>query len=77
MARFEVLGLKKDRDLVRAVARCLAENTSQAEEMRAAMREKVREKTGRKGGVLAALRQWPIAGLDLVRPYEEGREIDL
>jgi hypothetical protein len=77
MARFEVLGLKRDRELVRAVARRLAENTPEGEEMRASMRRGISEKPGRKGGVLAALRRWPIADLDLARPYEKGREIDL
>ena len=77
MARFEVLALKKDRDLVRAVARRLAENTPQAEEMRAALQQSASLEPRRKGGVLAALRQWPIADLDLTRPYEEGRKIDL
>ena len=77
MARFEVLGLKKDRELVRAIARRLAGNTPDTEEMRAAMRRGVSEKTRKKGGVLAALRQWPIADLDLTRPFEEGRKIDL
>ncbi len=77
MARFEVLGLAADRELVRAVARRLAENTPDAEEMRASMRRGISEKRGKKGGVLSALRRWPIADLDLTRPYEEGREIDL
>ena len=77
MARFEVMGLDKDRELVRAVARRLAENTPEAEEMRAAMCRGVSGKTRKKGGVLAALRQWPIADLDLTRPFELGRRIDL
>lgn len=77
MARFEVLGLKKDRALVRAVARRLAENTWEAEEMRVSMRHRISEKTGKRGGILAALRQWPIADLDLTRPFEQGRKIDL
>jgi hypothetical protein len=77
MARFEVLALKRDRDLVRAVARRLAENTPQAEEMRASLQQSASLEPRRKGGVLAALRLWPIADLDLTRPFEEGRKIDL
>jgi len=77
LTRFEVLGLRKDRELVRAVARRLAEDTSEADEMRASIHKGISEKTGKKGGVLAALRQWPIADLDLARPFEEGRKIDL
>jgi hypothetical protein len=41
------------------------------------MRQKLAGKPGKKGGVLAALRQWPIGDLDLTRPFEEGRKIDL
>jgi hypothetical protein len=77
MARFEVMGLKKDRELVRAAARCLAEDTPEAEEMRAAMRDKVAPDTRKKGGILAMLRSWPIADLNLTRPYTKGRKIDL
>lgn len=77
LARFEVLGLKKDRDLVRAVARRLAEGTPEAENLRASMGRGISEKNRGKGGILAALRQWPIADLDLTRPFEEGRKIDL
>lgn len=77
MVRFEVLGLKKDRELVRAVARRLAGNTYEAEELRESMRQKVKDKPAKKGGILAALRKWPIADLDLTRPFEEGRKIDL
>ncbi len=79
MARFEVLALKKDRDLVRAVARRLAENTPGAEEMRASMRQTLAEKSGAKGGILAWLRSSPLVGadLDLKRPFTTGRNIDL
>ncbi len=38
MARFEVLGLDKDRDLIRSVARRPAENSLAAEKLRAAAR---------------------------------------
>jgi hypothetical protein len=63
--------------LVRAVASRLAESGPEATELRAAMRQKLAGKPGKKGGVLAALRQWPIGDLDLTRPFEEGRKIDL
>jgi hypothetical protein len=77
MARFEVLALKKDRELVRAVARRLAEDTPEAEEMRVSLEQSTSAAPREKGGVLAALRRWPIADLDLTRPFEEGRKIDL
>jgi hypothetical protein len=79
MARFEVLGLKKDRELVRAVARKLAENTQEAKDMRASISQTVVEKRGMKGGILAWLRNSPLVGadLDLTRPFTTGRKIDL
>lgn len=77
MARFEVLGLKQDRELVRAVASKLADGGPEAMELRAAMREKTATEARKKGSLYAALRKWPIADLDLTRPFEEGRKIDL
>ena len=79
LARFEVLGLKKDRELVRAVAHRLAQNTPEAERIRATMRETVSEKAGTKGGILAWLRSSPLVGADLklTRPFTTGRKIDL
>ena len=77
MARFEVLALKKDQDLVRAVAKRLAENSREAEELRAAVRERIASDTRKKGGIYEALRRWPIADLDLRRPFVKPRKIDL
>jgi hypothetical protein len=77
MARFEVLGLKKDRDLVRSVAKRLAENSPEAEELRAAVQEKIVPDTRKKGGIYEALRRWPIADLNLKRPFVKPRKIDL
>ena len=79
MARFEVLALKKDRELIRDVARKLAESTPEAEKMRASMRQTIAEKPSTKGGILAWLRGSPLVGadLDLKRPFTTGRKIDL
>ena len=77
MARFEVLALKKDRELIREVARKLAESTPEAEKMRASMLQTIAKKSSTKGGILKILRTWPLAELDLTRPFEEGRKIDL
>lgn len=77
MARFEVLGLDSDRELVRAFARRLAENDKEAAELRASTVSKVAPDTGKKGGILAMLRSWPLADLDLSRPVVKPREIDL
>ena len=78
MARFEVTGLNSDRDLIRAFARRLAENDQEAAEMRASVRDKVvAPEKRKKGGVYEALRRWPIADLNLQRPFVEPRKIDL
>jgi len=79
MARFEVLGLKKDRELIREVARKLAESTPEAEKMRASMCLSIAENPGGKGGIWAWLRSSPLVGADLnlTRPFTTGRKIDL
>ena len=77
MARFEVLGLKKDRELIREVARKLAESTPEADQIRTSIRQTTSEKASRKGSLLEVLRTWPLAELNLKRPYTTGRKIDL
>jgi hypothetical protein len=77
MARFEVLGLKRDRELLRAVARRLAEDTTETDQIRATLQRSTAQESGKRGGVLAALRRWPLADLNLERTYSEGRKIDL
>jgi len=77
MARFEVLGLKKDRELVRQVARKLAEATPEGEKMRISMRQAVSEKSSTGADLLEILRSWPLAELNLTRRFEDGRKIDL
>ena len=77
MARFDVLGLATDRALVREFAKRLAEGGAEAAEIRASVQQKLVSEPRQKGGVLAALRRWPVADLNLTRPYTEGREIPL
>jgi hypothetical protein len=79
MARFEVLGLATDRELIRALARQVAENSPKAQEMRIAVHQKVASVLPGKGGILAALRRSPLVGaeLDLARPRIAGRKVDL
>jgi hypothetical protein len=78
LARFEVLGLDSDRDLIRTLARRLAEDDPEATQLRATVSRTVAGEPPRKGGILAALRRSPIAGadLDLTRSRDEGRDID-
>lgn len=77
--RFEVMALETDRDLIRSLARRLAENGPEAEEARRAVQAVVAGEPPKPGGILAALRRSPLVGvdLDLTRPREEGRRVDL
>jgi hypothetical protein len=79
LARFEVLGRDGDRDLIRSLARRLAEDGPQASRLRAAVSQTIAGEPPKKGGILAALRRSPMVGadLDLTRPREEGRKVDL
>ena len=79
LARFEVLGRDTDRDLIRSLARQLAEDTPEASALRATVSQSIAGEPPRKGGILAALRRSPLVGadLDLGRPREEGRNVDL
>ncbi|SEM88109.1 hypothetical protein SAMN05443254_104276 [Bradyrhizobium sp. OK095] len=79
MARFEVLGLDGDRDLIRSVARRLAEDGPEASRLRAAVSQTMSGEPPRKGGILRALRRSPLVGAELapVRQFEPGRKIEL
>jgi hypothetical protein len=78
-ARFEVLALDSDRELIRALARRLAEEGPEAAQARAAMQQVVTGEPPKTGGIVAALRRSPLVGaeLDLSRPRVEERKIDL
>jgi hypothetical protein len=79
MARFEVLGLDADRDLIRSLAKRLAENDHDAVRIRAAVSQTIAGEPPKKGGILAALRRSPLVGADLnlARSRETGRKVDL
>ena|ERR1035438_9492984 len=79
MARFEVLGLDTDRELIRSMARKLADNSPEAQELRATMHRKIATESQKKGGILAALRRSPLVGaeLNLARPRIDGRKVSL
>jgi hypothetical protein len=79
MARFEVLGRDADRDLIRSLARRLAEDGPDASRIRAAVSQTITGEPPKKGGILAALRRSPLVGadLDLKRPFAPGRAVDL
>jgi len=79
LARFEVLGLDGDRDLIRSLAKRLAGDSPDSARMRAALRRTISGEPPKKGGILAALRGSPLVGadLDLKRPVIVGRKVDL
>lgn len=79
LARFEVLARDADRDLIRALARRLAEDGPEASRLRAAVSQTIGGEPPKKGGILAALRRSPLVGadLDLSRAREEGRDIEI
>ena len=79
MARFEVLGLDGDRDLVRALAKRIADDGPDSARIRATVRRTISGEPPKKGGILNAFRRSPLVGtdLDLKRPATQGRKVDL
>jgi hypothetical protein len=79
IARFEVLGLDADRELIRRLSRRLAENDTGAAQLRATVRRAVAGEPPKRGGILAALRRSPLvgAGLEITRSEGRGRKVDL
>jgi len=79
MARFEVLGLDADRELIRSLAKRLTEGDRDANRIRATLRRTIAGEPPRRGGILAALRRSPLVGaeLDTSRSTTHGRQIDL
>ena len=79
MARFEVLGLDADRELIRSLARRLAGDDPDSARIRAALRLTISREQSKKGGILNALRRSPLVGadLDLNRPVTPGRRVEL
>jgi len=78
VARFEVFGLNADRDLIRSLAKKLAQDDPEARRIRSAVTLAISSMT-KKGGILAALRRSPLVGSDLKieRPLDTGRKVDL
>jgi hypothetical protein len=78
VARFEVLGLDTDRELIRSLAKRLAQDDSDANRIRLEVMRTVSD-TPEKGRILAALRRSPLVGAELKidRSTDSGRKIDL
>ena len=78
MARFEVLGLDADRELIRSLAKRLAENDKDATRIRATVSRSIAGEPPKKGGILDALRRSPsLARVDVSRSTTSGRKLDL
>jgi hypothetical protein len=79
MARFEVLGLDTDRELIRSLARRLAGAGTDSSRVRAVVRLAISGEQSKKGGILCALRRSPLVGADLnlKRAVTTGRKVDL
>lgn len=78
VGRFEVLGLDDDRELIRSLAKRLAQDDLEARRIRSEVTRAV-SGTTQKGGIIAALRRSPLVGSDLKteRPFEAGRKVNL
>jgi hypothetical protein len=76
MARFEVLGLDADRELIRSLAKRFAGEDSDSARIRAAVRRTI---SGKQPKVRGALRRSPLVGadLDLSRPMAPARKVEL
>ena len=79
LARFTVLGLDTDRELIRLLARRLSVNDAEAMRIRETMGKTIAPETSTNGGILAALLLSPLAGgdLDFEREVTHGRTVDL
>ena len=79
LVRFEVTGRRSDRELIRILARRLAEGGLESDRLRSAVSQIMGGSRPAKGGILRALMASPLVGaeLDLTRPREEGRNVDI
>ena len=79
MARFEVLGLDADRELIRSIASRLAEGGSDAHRIRTSIARTIAGEPGKKGGILEALRRSPLVTADIQIKRSTGgrRKVDL
>jgi hypothetical protein len=75
VAPFEVVGLASDRDLIRSLAKKLAQDDQEANRIRSEVMRIVCDAPAI-GGILAALRRSPLVGADLImeRPAVAGRK---
>ncbi|MEO6079193.1 MAG: hypothetical protein ABIQ86_05380 [Steroidobacteraceae bacterium] len=79
MTRFEVLGRVSDRELIRRLARRLADQSHDAERLRADVQRGLGDEAPKNGRILAALLRSPLVGaeLDLARVKAHERKVRL
>jgi hypothetical protein len=79
VSRFEVLGLDADRELIRSLARQLAQGDAEASRIRSEVSFTVLKSSPQKGGILAALRRSPLVGeeVEMDRARDPGRPVKL
>jgi hypothetical protein len=79
LARFEVLGRDADRDLIRSLARRLAEDGPDSIQLRRTVSGAVAPMPPSRGRVLASLRQSPLvgSGIEIAKTRHPGRDVDL
>jgi hypothetical protein len=79
IVRFELQAFEADRGLLRALARKLVEAGPDVGQIRRTVQQAISGESPEPGGILAALRRSPLVGadLDLTRPREAGRKVDL
>lgn len=78
ISRFEVLGLDADRNLIRSLAKRLAEEGPESARIRADVRRTIADAPA-KGGILNALRRSPLVGAEInfERSSIADRKVDL
>jgi hypothetical protein len=74
-----VLGLDADRDLIRALAKRLADDGPDAQRIRASIGRTIAGESRKRGGIMEALRRSPLVGaaLEFKRSQGAGRKVDL
>ncbi|WP_374309919.1 hypothetical protein [Dongia sp.] len=79
LARFEVVGRDADRDLIRALAKRLAEGGKEAAHLRKAVQSSMTGTSPTRGAILEALCNSSLVGADLnlKRPRQPGRKVSL
>src|SRR5437660_6992754 len=65
LARYEVRGLAKDKELIRGIAKRLAQDDPEAGRLRGDLIGELSAAPSRKGGFLALIRTSPLVGADL------------